>query len=216
MPAYDGGWWKSFRRKLAAPFRGFRHQTNFNYAHARGKRIFDIAHKYAPASKSPCMLDIGCNKGYLLSNAVAAGYEVYGIEIVPVLMLPFQRRYPEFATHIMGGDFSHQQSKFEDAKFDLITAIDVIEHFQQLEEDMQNVYRILKPGGTFVIQTPNTNSEKAKADGADWGAIKALEHLQLFNPQNLNEFAQKIGFSAFKQIPPFDEGIGNMSCVIRK
>ena len=90
MPAYQGNGWKALRRKLISPFRSFSMHTGFREANARVKRIFDRAKRLIPLQENGQMLDIGCNKGFLLSQGVEAGMNVYGIEIVPVLMDQFK------------------------------------------------------------------------------------------------------------------------------
>jgi SAM-dependent methyltransferase len=44
---------------------------------------------------------------------------------------------------------------FRDQSFDLVTANMVAEHLEDPEEDLREIYRVLKPGGKFVFITPN-------------------------------------------------------------
>jgi ubiquinone/menaquinone biosynthesis C-methylase UbiE len=44
---------------------------------------------------------------------------------------------------------------FVDNRFDLVTANMVVEHIDKPEVQFQEVYRILKPGGLFLLHTPN-------------------------------------------------------------
>lgn len=47
------------------------------------------------------------------------------------------------------------KSTFPDAAFDAVVAVEVLEHVEQDELFVRNVARVLKPGGTFVMTTPN-------------------------------------------------------------
>ena len=106
--------------------------------------------------------------------------------------------------------------QIKDKQFELITAIDVIEHFPDPVSDIQNVYSLLKPGGVFIIQTPDTRSEQMKTDQCQWLALKPDEHLHLFDADNLKILSDKIGFSEYSAYEPFEEADGNFVALMRK
>jgi len=215
--AYDGGWWKAFRRKILSPFRTFDQIPNLQRSLDRADRIFQfVSSHYQRPSKDATLLDIGCNKGFLLVKAAEAGYNVYGIELVAVLLEQFRRKYLKFANQVFAGRFMDLQSTLRDDMFNIITAIDVIEHLEDPIGDFSNIYRILKPGGIFVIQTPDGDCQEAKAEKDQWGALKPLEHLQLFSRKNLDIFAKKAGFRNIQFSEPFEHADGNFVAVIRK
>ncbi len=214
--AYTGGTLKAFRRKLVAPFRNFSQMSGYKDKMIRSDKFFTIVSSYLKKENNRKMLDIGCNKGFLLAKGIEYNYEPYGVEIVPVLTIQFKRRYRKFANNIFSDDFSKVHHHFDDDQFDLVTAIDVVEHFQQPLFDFRNVFRILKPGGIFLIQTPDTKSEVALQEKESWGAIKAFEHYQLFNMENLRTLALQIGFKEIDFYPAVDEGVGNMLVVLKK
>ena len=215
--AYDGGWWKAFRRKLMAPFRTFDQIPNLQKSLDRASIIFDFVGRFAPKPTAPgTFLDIGCNKGFLLVKALEAGYNVFGIELVAVLLEPFRRKFPRFAKQVVAGRFMDVQRDFSNELFEVITAIDVIEHLEDPNVDFDTIFRILKPGGVFVIQTPDGDSRQAHRDQAHWGALKPLEHLQLFSRKNLGLFAAKHGFVSTEFSEPFEEADGNFVAVMKK
>lgn len=215
--AYDGGLLKAWRRKVVAPFRGFTQVRNFDKSMARANGIFDfVASLYTKPQANPTWLDIGCNKGFLLAAAAAHEWNVYGAELVPELMVPFQRKFKQFATNIFSQRFIDVQTQFYDNTFDVISAIDVIEHFEEPRRDVSSIYRILKPGGLFVAQTPDSAASQAREAKERWGALKPLEHLHIFNATNLEIFAKQLGFAAIKFFPPFEEADGNLVAVMRK
>ena len=214
--AYTGGPLKSLRRKLVAPFRNFSQMSGYKDKMIRSEKFFTIVSSYLKNANKRKMLDIGCNKGFLLAKGIEYNYEPSGVEIVPVLMVQFKRRYRQFSDNIYSDDFSKIHHHFNDDQFDLVTAIDVVEHFQQPLSDFQQVYRILKPGGIFLVQTPDAKSEVALQEKESWGAIKAFEHYQLFNMENLRTLGFRIGFREIDFHPAVDEGVGNMVAVLIK
>ena len=64
--SYDGGFWKSLRRKLFMPLRSFKGARHFEQSMERANRIFNRILSVDPKRPSnPTFLDIGCNKGFL-------------------------------------------------------------------------------------------------------------------------------------------------------
>ena len=47
-----------------------------------------------------------------------------------------------------------QNLHFEDAMFDLVVASDVFEHVRKDEDGYRQIYRVLKPGGSFIMTVP--------------------------------------------------------------
>lgn len=214
--AYTGGGFKSLRRKLFAPIRKMRSIKGYTHFLQRARSIFDFARQYTNVNDQKRFLDIGCNKGFLLAAAAEEGCDVHGVELVTELIRPFCNTYPEFKDQVYSDKFQDVAKRFNDKHFDIITAIDVVEHFEDPLSDIREVYRILKDDGVFVIQTPDIDCEKAKTLGCNWGALKPLEHLHLFGRENFITFGKKAGFSEVTVSDPFEEADGNFVAVLKK
>lgn len=215
--AYSGGILKSLRRKLMAPFRKFSQVRHFDESMVRARKIFTFAASHAAAAEGQRKyLDIGCNKGFLLATGIEQGWDVYGEELVPELTVPFCNSYRQYCDHIHNGRFADVRPDFEDNMFDLITAVDVIEHFEDVLSDMEGIFEILKPGGAFVIQTPDVACEQAGRLKGEWGALKPLEHLHLFSAASLKTLVERIGFVDYQAFAAFEEADGNFVAVMRK
>lgn len=46
---------------------------------------------------------------------------------------------------------------FRDHSFDVVTAIEVLEHVEDLDSALRSIHRVLRKGGVFVITTPSNN-----------------------------------------------------------
>lgn len=111
------------------------------------------------------VLDIGCGQGGTIRAFSAAGRDAVGIEIDPALA--------EYARLNMGAQ--SDRIKCLDildcdlgalGTFDLILCSDVIEHVGNPDSMIAIAARLLRPGGTFVLQVPNRESiHQVIADG---------------------------------------------------
>ena len=136
--------------------------------------------------EKPRLLDVGCAYGYVLETGNILGYESSGIEISPAA---------EFAQshglHVFQGQL--HEAKFQDKYFDLVTMIDVIEHLPDPIAFLNEVSRILKPGGQLLILTPNVDSVVARALGRRWPHYKA-EHLFYYCPHSMRHLLGRCRF----------------------
>lgn len=109
-------------------------------------RIISIVTHAAPATT----LDIGCGRGFLLGQladrglAGLTGMDVY--DDVPTDRWTYAR-----------GDVT-AGLPFDDATFECVVAGEIIEHVPNPDELLREVRRVLKPGGLFVLSTPNVVS----------------------------------------------------------
>lgn len=102
------------------------------------------------------ILDIGCGYGYFLEVCLQAGIpQVYGVDISTSA---FEKSKVLGKAKVEQLDFSRQRSSFDVNFFDVITAFDVIEHVEDEDFFVEEVYRILKKGGLLFLITPNEDS----------------------------------------------------------
>jgi SAM-dependent methyltransferase len=103
------------------------------------------------------LLDIGCGPGTYTIH-LAAGYtSVDALDIEPLRLDDFRASIAGTAEEgrITIHEASATDLDFPDATFDAVTAIEVIEHLVKLDRVLDEVYRVLKPGGSFLATTPN-------------------------------------------------------------
>ena len=101
------------------------------------------------------MLDVGCSDGRSTISIVRnlENIEIYGLEVVP------DRVEKAIACGIQArAGKADETFPFDDASFDVVTANQVIEHLNSQDKFVDEVYRVLKPGGIFLVCTPNLSS----------------------------------------------------------
>jgi ubiquinone/menaquinone biosynthesis C-methylase UbiE len=99
------------------------------------------------------LLDIGCGDGSftLLLKEMLKAKEVVGIEISPKAIAALKKR--EIKAYQL--DIDEQPFPFSNDYFDLIYCGEIIEHLFNPDNLLQEAYRVLKPGGSCIITTPN-------------------------------------------------------------
>jgi len=215
--AYSGNFLKSLRRRIVSPFRKLKNYKNYEQQKQRAEDIIDFSITQVKSnSEKMNYLDIGCNRGFNLAAAHEQGLNVYGIELVPELIRPFVNTYPQYKEQIFSERFEDAKRNFSKESMDLITGIDVVEHFEDVVNDLQGIYEILKLGGIVVFQTPDIACSRAKNEKYHWGALKPLEHLHLFSGENLETLVKRIGFSNYSLHKEFEEADGNFVAVMYK
>jgi 2-polyprenyl-3-methyl-5-hydroxy-6-metoxy-1,4-benzoquinol methylase len=98
------------------------------------------------------VLDAGCGEGYgaeLLRRAGAGS--VVGLDYEHTTLRHVRRSYPQ--TNVVRGNLV--QTPFADRAFTTITSLQTIEHLWEQPRFVAECARILAPGGTLVLSTPN-------------------------------------------------------------
>lgn len=77
--------------------------------------------------------------------------------------------------------------------FDIVSALQVIEHFESPENFLSEVARVLRPGGLFLMATPNTRGIGARLRGDAWQGIRD-DHVSLREPAKWRNALSSSGF----------------------
>ena len=153
-------------------------------------------------NKGKRFLDIGCSFGGFLSCAEDAGFDVYGLDISS-----FAASYARDKLNLKNvicADFT--KGLYEENFFDVITMIEVIEHVKDPMQTIKEAYKILKPGGLFLLQTANMDGYQAKKEGADYHYFLP-GHLYYFSAKTLKSYLKKCGFKKVKIFYGVDFGL---------
>jgi SAM-dependent methyltransferase len=150
-------------------------------------KYLDLFDKYK--DKKGRLLDIGAATGFFLKLAKNRGYEVSGVEMSDHAAKEARRA----GIDVITGDLL--SNHYPDQFFDIITMLDVLEHFTDPFVELSEVKRILKTKGLLVVNTPNGQSLLARILKTNWHLVIPPEHLFYFSPKNLEAFLVKNGFS---------------------
>lgn len=143
-------------------------------------------------SKKGNLLDIGTGTGDFIALAKSNGWQTTGIEPSEKARSIAQKK---------GVAFSQNLTDLEDHSFDVITMWHVLEHVPDLENQIGELKRLLKPEGTILIAVPNFNSYDAKYYGKFWAAYDVPRHLWHFSKTAIQLLFAKQNLSLEKILP---------------
>ncbi|MDR1252145.1 MAG: class I SAM-dependent methyltransferase [Treponema sp.] len=147
----------------------------------------DLEEELIRRTAAPRALDIGCATGALLLRLRERGWCVTGVEISPSA---------GYARETRGLDVRSlplEENRFSSDSFDLILASHLIEHLNAPGLFVREVYRLLRPGGHFLVSTPNITGFQARLFGSGWRSA-IFDHLYLFSVWTLKALLSGAGF----------------------
>lgn len=129
------------------------------------------------------VLDIGSGTGDFLAEAKKQNWKTVGME-------PSDKA--KSIAKQKGVCLVESYDELEDHYFDVITMWHVLEHVPDLDFQINELKRLLKPDGTIIIAVPNYKSFDAHFYGKYWAAYDVPRHLWHFSKKAIQHlFAEK-------------------------
>lgn len=118
-----------------------------NPIHQRLLKAYHVAIPYI----SGALLELGCGEGRGVDLLAPKATSYLGLDKLEEVVTELKDKFPkyEFKSTVF------PPIDLEDNSFDTIVTFQVIEHIQNDELYLKEIHRILKPGGTALISTPN-------------------------------------------------------------
>jgi len=169
-----------------------------------GVNRYELTYQVLPGGNS--ILDIGCGEDLTLMPLWNKYREIYGIDISKPRIERMQKQFGNNPSiHLSVEDVNNRLS-FEDASFDTITAIAVLEHIFDPYHFMKECHRLLKPGGQLIVHVPNVAllGNRARLLIGKLPVTSGTEgdyaagHLHYFTKASLKKLFQEEGFKVTK------------------
>ncbi|CTQ48941.1 bifunctional 2-polyprenyl-6-hydroxyphenol methylase/3-demethylubiquinol 3-O-methyltransferase UbiG [Jannaschia donghaensis] len=103
------------------------------------------------------VLDIGCAGGFLAEALDDRGAQVTGIDPAKGAIAAARAHAEQGGRDIRYDTGVGEHLPYDDAAFDAVACVDVLEHVSDLDQVLAEVARVLKPGGIFCFDTINRN-----------------------------------------------------------
>ncbi len=105
------------------------------------------------------LLDIGCGEGRGVEHLSQYASSYTGIDKNLHAINKLKEQYPKH--HFFNGNVP-PLDLFEDNSFDTVVTLHVLEHIQDDVLYIDEIYRVLKPGGQLIVSTPNIKMSLAR------------------------------------------------------
>jgi ubiquinone/menaquinone biosynthesis C-methylase UbiE len=148
------------------------------------------------------LLDCGCNVG-TLSKSWQKGV-VYGVDIAYAVLKKGRTRSPQI--NFVQADL-RDMKMFKAGSVDNAMACEVIEHLDTVERFLENLYHIMKKGGSVLITSPNFTSSRPVR--IPLGILRSFdinkgtegeEYIHTaYKPAELAALAQRAGYTVIEQ-----------------
>ena len=133
----------------------------------------------------------------ILAWASQQGAHVYGIDISQPTVIQARAAF-EQPDCLLGAVADIRGLPFRDASFDAIYSMGTIEHFNETERAVEEMARVLKPGGRAIIGVPNRYDPFLRplvAAGLQALGLYAYGYERSFSRRALREMLERAGFA---------------------
>lgn len=158
-----------------------------NYTHAPltnwGLKLVDVQDGWT-------MLDVGCGGGFTIRRLLKRSQDakVYGIDISEESVAKAKKVNAEVLDkQVFVTQGSAEKLPYENEKFDLVTAVETVYFWPNLPGCLQEVHRVLKPGGKFAILVEVVDSD------SKWTSV--VEGMTAYTPEQIKSLLDDAGFT---------------------
>jgi SAM-dependent methyltransferase len=154
------------------------------------KRILKYLDKRHPERGR--LFDVGAATGILLEVSKKRGWDVDGIEPSTWAVRTARDKY-----NITIREGAFEKAALSKEYYKVVTMVDFIEHIPHPLDAMSVAQKILLPGGTLCLVTPDIYSLAARVFGQKWWHYRP-GHLAYFSRKSLDYLLQRAGFRIVK------------------
>jgi SAM-dependent methyltransferase len=197
-PAADAGGGSSLRDRLRNGHLNARYGYRFTPSSWLGPAVLALLPvrrrraerrvRHVPRVEGGRLLDVGCGNGTFLLQMRPQGWQVAGVDADPGAVASARGAGLEVAQ----GDVC--DAPLPPGSFDLVTLSHVLEHLPDPVRALRACRRLLRPGGTLWVETPNLDCLGHRRLGRVWGALEPPRHLVLFTQGSLRTCLERAGF----------------------
>jgi SAM-dependent methyltransferase len=156
------------------PTPGLRYDEWLRYAEAQGAK--------------GRLLEVGAGSGGFVRVAMERGWQAHATEVSQTAAAALRATGSE----VFLGEV--EDAHYPDGAFDLVVALEVLEHLDRPLDHLREWARVLRPGGLLLITTPNLRGLTGRLLGIRWRVVDP-EHLGYFTRRTLGAALQSAGYS---------------------
>ncbi len=148
------------------------------------------------------ILDVGCGAGFLsnhLAELSQGRLQITGLDMSGESLAVAHRHDSTGSVKYCQGDAA--RLPYKDASFDVVTAMDFLEHVENPAAIIKEISRVLKPGGQFFFHTFNRNwlAHIMVIKMVEWLVKNTPDHMHVIEmfitPEELTQYCSESGLT---------------------
>ena len=147
-----------------------------------------LARRYG--SRGARLLEIGSGLGHLVGQ-LEDSFDAYGVDINHWAVAESR----DVAVDTSLQTASAEELPFEDGVFGVVIIKHIVEHLPHPGKAIAVIGRVLSPGGSLILSTPNLDSLLKPWKGQRWIGYQDPTHISLRKPAEWLEMLRQSGFS---------------------
>ncbi len=159
-----------------------------------GRRADEIIAEFSRYRWNNRLLEVGFGPGTLLQAAARAGWSSEGVEVSHMAV----EHLRSLGLRAFHGELA--AACYPTSSFDIVVASELLEHVVDPKTLLQEIARLLRPGGLFWATTPHARGISARVLGLQWSTMSPPEHLQLFSLHGTKTLLAAVGFRRIRVV----------------
>lgn len=174
-------------------FYGNKKSNYENYDELKPENYFkDVINFIKVLQKGGKYLDVGCAFGYLIREVLPFFDETYGCDVSKYAIERARKVVPASELKVMDLD---QTFLYPKEYFNVVTALDILEHTRNLDENFMKVSASVKRGGYLIVSLPIDSWPRKLFGFLD----KDKSHISISTESDLIKVVKKNGFVILKK-----------------
>jgi ubiquinone/menaquinone biosynthesis C-methylase UbiE len=156
-----------------------------------GKAVLDSELELVCELLQPCrnelILDAGCGTGIFAAAFLARGAAITGLDVSLPMLARARRKLGNSSFTAVAGDML--RLPFADAVFDKAVSVTALEFIGEAKAAVEDLFRVVKPGGRIVVATLNSLSPWAvrRKAAAEEDENSVFREARFYSPDEMRE-----------------------------
>ena len=146
----------------------------------------NIIHGHIGALSHKQMLELGCGTGHWTEYFSLQGFTITATDISGAMLQIAQSKKIKHAVFVKA---DAADLPFPDHSFQVIVSVTMLEFVENAQMVLNEVYRVLKPGGHLIVGCLNSLSELGKSKNND----EIFKHARFFTPSEISQLLSIFG-----------------------